>query len=66
MTHVNANVQSAAKAVVATVTTVGGLVALFVTAIADGSVGDAEWGTLLTGALTAGATIYGVWKTRNK
>lgn len=65
MTHVNENVQSAAKAVAATLTTVGGVVALFVTAIADGSVGNAEWGTLLTAGLTAGATIYGVWKVRN-
>jgi hypothetical protein len=65
-TRVNPRVQSAAKAVAATITTVGGVAALFITSIADGSIGTAEWGTLLTGALTAGATIVSVWRTENK
>lgn len=58
-------VQSAAKAVAATITAVSGVVALFVTAVADGSVSGAEWGTILTGVLTGVATVAGVWKTRN-
>lgn len=59
-------VQSAAKAVAATVTTVSGVVALFVASIADGSISWDEGGKLLGAIAVAGATIYGVWKTENK
>lgn len=65
-TRVNEPVQTATKAVYATLTSASGLVALFVTAIADGSVSGAEWGTLLTGALASAATVGAVWKARNK
>jgi hypothetical protein len=59
-------VMTATKAVVATITTVGGWVALLVTAMGDGGIGSAEVGTLVTGALTAIATIGGVWGVKNK
>jgi hypothetical protein len=63
---VSGGAYTSAKAVVATLTSAAGLVALFVTSVGDGSVSGAEWGTLLTAALTAVATIGGVWKTRNE
>lgn len=59
-------VQTAAKAIAATVTTVSGVVALFVTSIADGSISWDEGGKLIGAAAVAAATIYGVWKTPNK
>ena len=65
-TPVGEAVQSSAKAVVATLTSLGGLAALFVTAVADGSVSGAEYGTLLTAVLTGVATVAGVWAKRNK
>ncbi len=65
-TRISEPIQTATKAVAATITSVGGLVALFVTAVADGSVSGAEWGTLLTAGLTAVATVAGVWSARNK
>ena len=65
-TRISEPIQKATKAVVATLTSLGGLAALFATAVADGSVSGAEWGTLLTAGLTAAATVAGVWATRNK
>lgn len=59
-------VQSAAKAVAATITTLAGVVALAVTDIADGSISWDEGGKLLGAIAVALATIYGVWKTKNK
>lgn len=63
---VSKNVQSAAKAVAATLASLSGLVALFLTAAGDGSVSAAEGGTLLTAALTAVATVVAVYTKRNK
>jgi hypothetical protein len=65
-TPFNEQVQTATKAVWATLTTAAGVVALFVTAIADGSVSTAEWGTIVTGVLTGAATVGAVWTARNK
>lgn len=59
-------VQTATKAVAATVTTITGVIALAVTSIADGSLSWDEGGKLLGALAVAGATIYGVWRTRNK
>lgn len=58
--------QSAAKSVVATITSLAGLATLFATAIGDGSVSTAEVGTLVTAAITGVATVIGVWAKRNK
>lgn len=63
---VSGRVYKTTKAIAATVTTVGGVVALFITAMADGSIGSAEWGTIGTGILTAGATIAAVWGVENR
>lgn len=63
---VPAPAQTAAKAVAATITTVSGVVALFVTSIADGSVSWDEGGKLIGAVAVAAATIVSVWKTRNK
>lgn len=62
---VPAPVQSAAKAVAATITTAAGVVALFVTSVADGNLSWDEGGTLIGAVVTAGATIAAVWGTRN-
>jgi hypothetical protein len=59
-------VQTAAKAVAATLTSAAGVVALFLTAVGDGSVSWAEGGTLLTAVLTGVATVSAVWAKSNK
>ena len=59
-------VQTAAKAVAATLTSLSGFVALFLTAVGDGSVSWAEGGTLLTAGATAVATIAAVWGIENR
>ena len=59
-------VRTAAKSVAATLTSLAGVVALFITAVGDGSVSWAEGGTLLTAVLTAVATVGAVWRTKNK
>jgi hypothetical protein len=58
-------VYTAAKAVAATVTTAAGVVTLFVTDIADGSLSWDEGGTLIGAVVTAVVTIGAVWGTRN-
>lgn len=64
--RVSKPIQSATKAVVATVTTGLGALTVFATAIGDGSIGSGEVGNLVTVLITAGATIAGVWAARNK
>lgn len=59
-------VQSAAKAVAASLTTLSGWVALLVTSVADGSISWDESGKLIGAAVAAVATIYAVWRTPNK
>lgn len=59
-------VVTAAKSVAATVTSLAGVLALFLTAVGDGSVSWAEGGTLLTAVLTAVATVGAVWRVENK
>lgn len=63
---VNEEIQTATKAVVATVTTLGTFLALFLTDIGDGSIGSGEVGGLVTAGLGAIATITGVWTFRNR
>jgi hypothetical protein len=63
---VPAPVQSAAKAVAASIATLSGWVALFVTSVADGSVSWDEGGKLIGAGAVALATIYGVFKVPNK
>lgn len=58
-------VQTSAKAVAATLTSLAGVVALFLTAVGDGSVSWAEGGTLLTAILTGVATVGAVWGKKN-
>lgn len=57
---------TAAKSVAATLTSLAGVVAVFLTAVGDGSVSWAEGGTLLTAVLTGVATVAAVWRTENK
>lgn len=59
-------VQSAAKAIAATLTTASGVVALFVTSVADGSITWDEGGKLLGALAVAAAAVYSVWRTENK
>ena len=59
-------VQTAAKAVAATITTAAGVVALFVASIADGMLSWTEGGNLIGAVVAAGGTVAAVWKTRNK
>lgn len=65
-TRVNEPIHTATKALWGTLTTAAGIVALFATAAADGSVSGAEWGTLGTAVLTGVATVTAVWNARNK
>lgn len=58
-------VQTAAKAVAATITTASGVLALAVTSIADGSISWDEGGKLLGALTVAAATVATVWRTRN-
>lgn len=59
-------VVTAAKAVAATATTGIGVLALFVSQVADGTYTWDEGGTLIGAVVAAAATIGAVWKTRNK
>lgn len=59
-------VMSSAKAVAAAVPTVAGLVALFVSQVADGSMSGAEGWTFAGAVVTAVTTIVAVFQTRNK
>lgn len=59
-------VQTAAKALNASLVLAGGWLALLVTSFADGSVSWDEGGKLIGAALAAGAAIYATWKTQNK
>jgi hypothetical protein len=63
---VNEQVQTAAKAVNATVVLVAGWVALVVKSMADGSIVWAEGYELIGAAVVAGGSILTVWKTRNR
>lgn len=56
---------TAAKALAATATTVAGVVTLFVTDVADGSLSWDEGGTLIGAVVAAVATIYAVWRVPN-
>lgn len=64
--NVPEQVTRASKAVAATITTVSGVVALFVASLADGSVSWDEAGKLIAAAGVAGATVLAVWRTENK
>lgn len=59
-------VTTAAKALWAAGTSAAGVLALFITAIGDGSVSAAEGGTLFTAVVTAVATIGAVFGAKNK
>jgi hypothetical protein len=59
-------VYTAAKAVWAAGTSAAGVLALFITSVADGSISWAEGGTLLTAVLTAVATVGAVFGAKNK
>lgn len=59
-------VQSATKSVVATITTGLGVLGLFATAIADGSLSWTEGGYLIGAVTTAVATIAAVWRVPNE
>lgn len=59
-------VQTTAKTVVATMTTVLGVFTLFGTMISDGLLTWGEGGTLIGAVITAGTTIYGVWRIPNQ
>jgi hypothetical protein len=59
-------VQTATKAIAAAWTTVGGVIALFATSIADGSISWDEGGKLLGAAVFAAGTVFAVYTTRNK
>lgn len=58
-------VYTAAKAVSATIVTVGAVVALAVKQVADGHVSWDEAGELIGAALAAAATVGAVWRTDN-
>lgn len=59
-------VQTISKALSAAWVTAGGVIALFVTSVADGSISWDEGGKLIGAVTVAAATIGAVWKTRNK
>jgi hypothetical protein len=59
-------VQTVTKAVVATVTTFSGVVALLATQIVDGVFTWAEGGTLIAAVGAALTTVYGVWRVPNR
>lgn len=59
-------VQRGTKAVVATITLTAGVLGLFATAIADGSLSWTEGGTLIGALATAITTIAGVWRVPNE
>lgn len=59
-------VYTTTKAVVATITTGLGVLALFATSIADGNLSWGEGGTLIGAVAAAVATIAGVWRVPNE
>lgn len=59
-------VQTASKAISAAWVTAGGVIALFVTSVADGSISWDEGGKLIGAVVVAATAIGAVWRTRNK
>lgn len=64
--NVPERVTTAAKAVAATTVTAGGVVALVVKSIADGSITWDEAGEIIGAAVVAAGTVAAVWRTENK
>lgn len=63
---VNKVVYKGTKAVVATVTTALGVLALFGTSISDGTLTWADGGTLIGAVATAIATVGAIWRVPNE
>lgn len=59
-------VQKSTKSVVASVTTILGVLTLFGTSISDGTLTWSEGGTLIGAVVTAVATVTAVWRVPNE
>jgi len=59
-------VVTAAKALAATITTVLGVLALFIDSMADGDLSLDEIGKLVGAVVVAVGTVIAVWATRNR
>lgn len=63
---VPAPVQTATKAINASLVLAGGWVALVAKSFADGSLSWAEGYEIIGAAIAAGGAVFATWKTRNK